>query len=153
MLKAKKINIADTNLANFGTELEKSVKRAAALSENQWNNAGTEPGIQIWRIEKFKVVPWPKKQYGQFHIGDSYIVLHTQKKKNSDALVWDVYFWLGDETTQDEAGTAGIIFLNCILYVFKIYLCYFLKNYIIILVLFASFLVVFFVIFYFFHFF
>lgn len=125
MLKSKKINIADTNLANFGTELEKSVKRAAALSENQWNNAGTEPGIQIWRIEKFKVVPWPKKQYGQFHIGDSYIVLHTQKKKNSDALVWDVYFWLGDETTQDEAGTAGIIFFNCIIYVFEIYLLIF----------------------------
>jgi gelsolin len=35
------------------------------------------------------------------------IVLHTQKKNNTDALQWDVYFWLGDETTQDEAGTAA----------------------------------------------
>jgi gelsolin len=73
MLKQKKINIADTNLANFGTELEKNIKRAAALTEAQWNDAGQVPGLQIWRIEKFKVVPWPKEDYGKFHIGDSYI--------------------------------------------------------------------------------
>ena len=44
---------------------------------------------------------------GSFYNGDSYIVLHTYKKKDSDKLHWDVHFWLGQNTTQDEAGTAA----------------------------------------------
>jgi len=46
-----------------------------------------------------------KSDHGQFYSGDSYIVLHTYKK--GDALRWDVYFWLGENTTTDEAGTAA----------------------------------------------
>lgn len=44
---------------------------------------------------------------GSFYSGDSYIILNTYKKKDSDALAWDVHFWLGKYTTQDEAGTAA----------------------------------------------
>jgi len=36
---------------------------------------------------------------------DSYICLKTYKV--NDALKWDVHFWLGEFTTQDEAGTAA----------------------------------------------
>jgi len=54
------------------------------------------------------VKQWPKDQYGKFHSGDSYIVLHTYKKhEKTDALAWDIHFWLGTYTTQDEAGTAA----------------------------------------------
>jgi len=53
------------------------------------------------------VKSWPKEQYGSFYSGDSYIVLHTYKKKDGNALQWDVHFWLGKFTTQDEAGTAA----------------------------------------------
>lgn len=34
-------------------------------------------GLQIWRIENFHVVPWPKERTGSFYDGDSYIVLHV----------------------------------------------------------------------------
>jgi len=72
--------------------------------EEFWKN----PGLQIWRIQNFKVTPLPQNTYGQFFSGDSYIVLHTYKKSpQGDALAWDVYFWLGQYTTQDEAGTAA----------------------------------------------
>jgi gelsolin len=105
MLKDKKINIADTNMALFGTDIERNIKRAAAQGEPAWQAAGRTVGIEIWRIEQFHVVPWPKKDYGKFHDGDSYIVLNTYKVE--DALRWDVHIWLGENTTQDEAGTAA----------------------------------------------
>jgi len=107
MLKQKEYNIADSNIANLGTDLEKKVREAAAKTEKAWDNAGKEVGLQIWRIEKFHVVSWPKEEYGTFHTGDSYIVLNTYKKKDSPALLFDVHFWLGKFTTQDEAGTAA----------------------------------------------
>ena len=59
MIKAKKYNIADSNIANLGTELERKVKKAAADGEPAWNNVGNTEMIKVWRIEKFKVVAWP----------------------------------------------------------------------------------------------
>jgi len=65
-------------------------------------------GIQIWRIEKFHVISWPKDQYGKFFDGDSYIVLRTYKKDpSSPKISFNVHFWLGKYTSQDEAGTAA----------------------------------------------
>lgn len=43
---------------------------------------------------------------GKFFTGDSYILLSTTKSK-SGALSWNIHFWLGNETTHDEAGTAA----------------------------------------------
>jgi len=105
MLKEKKINIADTNMALFGTPIEKEIKKHAAQGEPAWQHAGKAVGIEIWRVEKFKIVAWPKDQYGKFFSGDSYIVLHTYKVE--DALRYNVHFWLGEHTTLDEAGTAA----------------------------------------------
>jgi len=108
MLKAKQYNLADSNIANLGSDLEHKVKTAAAATEDAWKGAGQKVGLEIWRIEKFHVKAWPKDQYGQFYSGDSYILLRTYKKKpDSDALAWDVHFWLGKFTSQDEAGTAA----------------------------------------------
>ena len=62
--------------------------------------AGTSVGVQVWRIEQFKVVNVDKTDYGHFFNGcktqsscsfdcrfahsDAYIVLHTFKKKGPD---------------------------------------------------------------------
>lgn len=108
MQKAKQYNIADSNIANLGSDLEKKVKLEAAQTEAAWKDIGKEVGLQIWRIEQFKVIAVPKEQYGSFYSGDSYIVLHTYKAKaDSTKLLHDVHFWLGTYTTQDEAGTAA----------------------------------------------
>jgi gelsolin len=107
MIKYQPLNIADTNMANFGTDLEKNIKAEASKHEPAWTNSGKVPGIQIWRIEQFHVHDWPKKNYGSFYSGDSYILLHTYKKKDSDALHWQIHFWLGTYTSIDEAGTAA----------------------------------------------
>jgi len=73
----------------------------------QWGTAGSEVGLEIWRIEKFHVVPQPKNTYGAFYNGDSYIVLNTYRRPGRQNLEWDIHFWLGAETSQDEMGTAA----------------------------------------------
>lgn len=46
----------------------------------------------------------PKSMYGTFYSGDSYIVLNMCWQPGWSVLQWDVHFWLGRETTQDESG-------------------------------------------------
>jgi len=107
MGKKKQIAIAESNLCNFGTDLEKNIKKAAAECEHAWDGIGESTGLRIWRIEKFKVVAWPEDQLGKFYNGDSYIVLHSYKRNVNAPIKHDVHFWLGENTSQDEAGTAA----------------------------------------------
>ncbi|KAB5551782.1 hypothetical protein DKX38_009093 [Salix brachista] len=64
-------------------------------------------GTEIWRIENFQPVPLPKSDHGKFYMGDSYIVLQTTPGKGG-AYLYDIHFWIGKDTSQDEAGTAAI---------------------------------------------
>uniref|UniRef100_A0AC35TG63 Gelsolin-like domain-containing protein n=1 Tax=Rhabditophanes sp. KR3021 TaxID=114890 RepID=A0AC35TG63_9BILA len=63
---------------------------------------GKVPGMEVWRINKFKLEKIPKADQGMFYRGDSYIILNTKY-----GGAWDVHFWLGSETTIDERGTAA----------------------------------------------
>ncbi|PHZ16023.1 actin depolymerizing protein, partial [Rhizopus microsporus ATCC 52813] len=105
------IDLADTNLTNFGSELERQHRKEEGELETAWNYEGSpighESGMWIWRVQNFGLVSVPENQYGKFYQGDSYIVLKSIKKENSDGLVHHIHFWLGLETTQDEAGTAA----------------------------------------------
>lgn len=56
---------------------------------------------------KYQVTHWDKEQYGEFFNGDSYIILNTYKDKESDELHYDLHFWIGKYSTQDEYGTAA----------------------------------------------
>ncbi|KAH9637562.1 hypothetical protein HF086_014202 [Spodoptera exigua] len=73
-------------------------------------NAGKKAGIEVWRIEDFEPVPVPVSNYGKFYSGDSYIVLSTTGEE--DRLAWDIHFWLGSKTSQDEAGSAAMLTVN-----------------------------------------
>ncbi|KAH7729206.1 Protein GSNL-1 [Aphelenchoides avenae] len=64
---------------------------------------GKQRGLQIWRICKFALEDVPQEHYGNFYIGDCYIVLHTKNPGE-----WNVHFWLGRNASQDEYGTAAI---------------------------------------------
>ncbi|GCC36965.1 hypothetical protein chiPu_0015465 [Chiloscyllium punctatum] len=66
----------------------------------------TTPGIQIWRIEKMLMVPVPLKSYGNFYEGDCYIVFATHKTGSS--FTYDIHFWIGRDSSQDEQGAAAI---------------------------------------------
>ncbi|XP_015271373.1 PREDICTED: gelsolin isoform X2 [Gekko japonicus] len=69
--------------------------------------AGREPGLQIWRIERFDLVPVPRNMYGEFFTGDAYVVLNTIRQRSGN-LQYDLHFWLGDQCSQDESGAAAI---------------------------------------------
>lgn len=72
-----------------------------------FQGVGQKAGIEIWRIENFSPVLVPKSSRGKFYMGDSYVILKTTSLK-SGALHHDIHYWLGKDTSQDEAGVAAI---------------------------------------------
>ena len=96
-----------TNLELFGSEFEKKIKKASADCESAWNSLNmTQPQLYIWRVEKFKLVAVKQDMYGGFYEGDSYVIFNIYLDSN-DALRYNIHFWLGNKTTQDEMGTAA----------------------------------------------
>ncbi|KAH9518913.1 hypothetical protein Btru_008650 [Bulinus truncatus] len=67
LLKAKKYDWTDSNMALFGSDTEKQVKKEPAATEPAWIGAGSSPGLRIWRIEQFQVKNWVKEDYGEFY--------------------------------------------------------------------------------------
>ena len=63
--------------------------------------ANVQEGLQAWRIENKILVPVDKSALFKLHSGDSYIFLQSKKGQ------WDIHFWLGKDTSQDEAGIAA----------------------------------------------
>ncbi|XP_043719356.1 villin-4 isoform X2 [Telopea speciosissima] len=72
-----------------------------------FQGAGQKAGIEIWHIVNFRPVSVPKNFYGKFFTGDSYVILKTTALK-SGSLRHDIHYWLGKDTSQDEAGTAAV---------------------------------------------
>ncbi|MGH0155872.1 UNVERIFIED_CONTAM: hypothetical protein FKN15_049432 [Acipenser sinensis] len=73
------------------------------VAHKEFQNAGKQPGLQIWRIENMDLKPVPKNLYGNFFTGDAYILLHT-----TQAPSYKLHMWLGEECSQDESGAAAI---------------------------------------------
>lgn len=112
--KATEYTLEDSNMELVGSDVDHKVKYASAAAEPAWQapGIGTSPGQWVWRIESFEVVPVLDKQ-GVFFRGDSYVVLHSYGTKvlegetEEEKLRHEIFFWLGRETTADEAGTAA----------------------------------------------
>ena len=102
---AEGLALEDTNMALFGTDIEKNLRYKNAENEPEWHKIPKEPCLKIWRIEKFCVVPWPEKMYGTFYNGDSFIILNIAKV--NDSLDYTAYMWVGKQSTKDETGTAA----------------------------------------------
>ena len=110
--------LEDSNVENIGGEEDKAARLAAAKTEEQWAGAGQKVGLEVWRVENkrteddkpdFGVNRWPEDEYGNFFKGDSYIVLNTftDPAGATEMLFYDVHFWIGSESTQDEYGVAA----------------------------------------------
>ncbi|XP_006186896.1 villin-1 [Camelus ferus] len=64
------------------------------------------PGVQIWRIESMQMVPVPSSTFGSFFDGDCYVVLAIHKTGSN--LSYDIHYWIGQASSQDEQGAAAI---------------------------------------------
>jgi len=119
----KQASLEDSNMANYGGKEMRDLRKDAAASDSELKGAGTKVGLEVWRVENrrtesdtpdFGIKRWPKEDNGSFFSGDSYIVLNTYNPKdpetgkiNKKKLAWDVHFWLGSESSQDEIGVAA----------------------------------------------
>eukprot|EP00188_Purpureofilum_apyrenoidigerum_P003442 Plantae.Rhodophyta-Purpureofilum_apyrenoidigerum.ctg3596.p1 GENE.Plantae.Rhodophyta-Purpureofilum_apyrenoidigerum.ctg3596~~Plantae.Rhodophyta-Purpureofilum_apyrenoidigerum.ctg3596.p1 ORF type:complete len:365 (+),score=96.50 Plantae.Rhodophyta-Purpureofilum_apyrenoidigerum.ctg3596:241-1335(+) len=104
------VKVEESNLAGIGSDLDRQLREKAAASEEAFTGAGSDDGVEIWRIEKFEPVKLSPSEYGVFYSGDSYIVLHTEK--DEDETRYDLFYWLGKDSTQDELGAAAIYTVN-----------------------------------------
>lgn len=114
-------SLEDSNIAGIGSAENRGLRKAAAGSDAEFRGAGSKVGLEVWRVENkrtdadtpdFGVKRLDHDDVGQFFMGDSYIVLNTYKAKDesgkaTDKLAWDVHFWLGNESSQDEIGVAA----------------------------------------------
>uniref|UniRef100_A0A8C7JYN8 Gelsolin n=1 Tax=Oncorhynchus kisutch TaxID=8019 RepID=A0A8C7JYN8_ONCKI len=87
--------------------LMSSKSKKCMVYHPEFEKAGQQAGLQVWRIEKFDLVAVPENLYGSFYTGDAYLVLNTIKQRSGN-LQYDLHFWLGDFCTQDESGAAAI---------------------------------------------
>ncbi|XP_012879446.1 PREDICTED: adseverin [Dipodomys ordii] len=67
---------------------------AQKLYHQEFARAGKQAGLQVWRIEKLELVPVPDSAYGDFYVGDAYLVLHTVRA--SRGFFYRLHFWLGE---------------------------------------------------------
>ncbi|KAL0479939.1 gelsolin [Acrasis kona] len=105
MIRPQQIKLEDTNVALIGSEADKKARISAAKTEKEWVGAGEKEGVQTWLCADFGVKKWNTPD--TFVDGDSFIVLHTYKDKNSGATRYNVHFWLGNESSIDERGVAA----------------------------------------------
>uniref|UniRef100_A0A2K6F4Z9 Scinderin n=1 Tax=Propithecus coquereli TaxID=379532 RepID=A0A2K6F4Z9_PROCO len=79
---------------------------AHELYHPEFSRAGKQAGLQVWRVEKLELAPVPQSAYGDFYVGDAYLVLHTAEA--SRGFSYRLHFWLGKECSQDESTAAAI---------------------------------------------
>ena len=99
----------NTNLYYFTPNIENLCKDAAVWGGPQFRDskgrAGSKPGLEHWRLEQMRAVKWT--QVGKLFRGDSYIILNTYEDPDvPGTLTYDLHFWVGEESTEDEYGGA-----------------------------------------------
>jgi len=61
---------------------------------------------EVYRIEQFKMIPYPESMHGIFFAGDSFVIQYTYSDQQRSYTL--IYFWLGHHSSQDEQGAAAI---------------------------------------------
>ena len=75
----------------------------AAASQMPDDGSGKK---EIYRIEQFKMVPYPESMHGIFFAGDSFVIQYTYSDQQRSYVL--IYFWLGHHSSLDEQGAAAL---------------------------------------------
>ncbi|KAF0310088.1 Protein flightless-1 [Amphibalanus amphitrite] len=74
-------------------------------------DVGQIPGLTVWEIENFLPNQIDESIHGKFYEGDCYIVLKTFLD-DSNAISWQIYFWIGEKATLDKRACSAIHAVN-----------------------------------------
>lgn len=74
-------------------------------------DVGQIPGVTVWEIENFVPNQIDECINGNFYEGDCYIVLRTFMD-DSNALDWQIFFWIGSKATLDKCACSAIHAVN-----------------------------------------
>jgi hypothetical protein len=66
--------------------------------------------VQVYRVEGFEKVDYPKENYGTFFSGDSFIVLYKYLKGNKPLYI--IYFWQGRNSSINEKGASALLSID-----------------------------------------
>lgn len=91
-----------------------SFSNSTMVYHPEFEKAGKQTGLQVWRIENMDLVPVPQSLHGGFYTGDTYLILNTIKQKSGN-LQYDVHFWIGN--------TAVNVNLSCPLWALLLKTC------------------------------
>ncbi|OAF69830.1 hypothetical protein A3Q56_02425 [Intoshia linei] len=98
--KGKTYDWKDSNLSDFGSEMDKLVKKESAQTETAWDRIKGKLGCTVWRIKQFKVASMKESEFGEFYNGDSYIIMNCYQEEPNTAYEYDIHFWIGKYSTQ-----------------------------------------------------
>ncbi|XP_062999669.1 protein flightless-1 homolog [Elgaria multicarinata webbii] len=80
-------------------------------SEFFTEDVGQLPGVTVWQIENFVPTMVDETFHGKFYEADCYIVLKTSLDDNG-SLNWEIYYWIGQESSLDKKACAAIHAVN-----------------------------------------
>ncbi|XP_044289445.1 protein flightless-1 homolog [Varanus komodoensis] len=80
-------------------------------SEFFTEDVGQLPGVTVWQIENFVPIIVDETFHGKFYEADCYIVLKTFLD-DSSSLNWEIYYWIGQESSLDKKACAAIHAVN-----------------------------------------
>lgn len=80
---------------------------APGLQHEEFARAGQQAGLQVWRVENLQLVPVPERAFGDFYVGDAYLVLHTAQK--SRHFTYHLHFWLGKLYAEGCGSPVGAV--------------------------------------------
>ena len=95
--------IAKTVQTKFDAKTMHENKTVAANTGMVDDGSGVK---EVYRVEMFDLVSIPEDMHGLFFSGDCYVVLYAYNDGNKDRYI--IYYWLGNDCSQDEAGAAAL---------------------------------------------
>lgn len=97
------VRLAKMTATQFDAATMHSQPQLAAATQMPDDGSGKK---EIYRIEQFKMVPYPQSMYGIFFAGDCFVIQYTYQNQSTNYTL--IYFWLGHHSSQDEQGAAAI---------------------------------------------